>query len=117
MEVAAQGTLTAPYVYGITYNKDLLLFSRKYQAVIPGGGGLTVRDVMRACPDNVHDLHCRDRFRMELTRTSVHLYANGYPIMLIDGLFAVNPATGADNRIPQSWIDNASMSREETDTE
>lgn len=43
VEVAAQGTLTAPYVYGITYNKDLLLFSRRYQAVIPGGGVITPR--------------------------------------------------------------------------
>lgn len=43
VEVAAQGTLTAPYTYGITYNKDLLLFSRRYQAVIPGGGVITPR--------------------------------------------------------------------------
>lgn len=43
VEVAAQGTLTAPYVYGVTYNKDLLLFSRRYQAVIPGGGIITPR--------------------------------------------------------------------------
>lgn len=43
VEVAAQGTLTAPYVYGVTYNKDLLLFSRRYQAVIPGGGVITPR--------------------------------------------------------------------------
>lgn len=43
VEIAAQGTLTAPYVYGVAYNKDLLLFSRKYQAVIPGGGVITPR--------------------------------------------------------------------------
>lgn len=43
VEIAAQGTLTAPYTYGITYNKDLLLFSRRYQAVIPGGGVITPR--------------------------------------------------------------------------
>lgn len=43
VEVAAQGTLNAPYVYGVTYNKDLLLFSRRYQAVIPGGGVITPR--------------------------------------------------------------------------
>lgn len=43
VEVAAQGTLTAPYQYGITYNKDLILFSRRYQAVIPGGGVITPR--------------------------------------------------------------------------
>lgn len=43
VEIAAQGTLTAPYVYGITYNKDLVLFSRRYQAVIPGGGVVTPR--------------------------------------------------------------------------
>jgi hypothetical protein len=43
VEVAAQGTLTAPYVHGITYNKDLVLFSSRYQAVIPGGGVITPR--------------------------------------------------------------------------
>lgn len=43
VEVAAQGTLTAPYQYGITYNKDLILFSRRYQAVITGGGIITPR--------------------------------------------------------------------------
>lgn len=43
VEVAAQGTLTAPYEHGVTYNKDLLLFSRRYQAVIPGGGVITPR--------------------------------------------------------------------------
>ena len=43
VEVAAQGTLTAPYVHGVNYNKDLLLFSRRYQAVIPGGGVITPR--------------------------------------------------------------------------
>lgn len=72
--------------------------------LIPGGGGLRVRDVMRQCPDGVHDLHCRDRFRMELTRTSLHLYANGYPILLIDGLTARN-SEGQDARIPQAFLD------------
>lgn len=46
VEVAAQGTLTAPYVYGVAYNKDLVLFSQKYQAVIPGGGVLTPRSTV-----------------------------------------------------------------------
>jgi len=72
---------------------------------IPGVPGLTVQDVFRHCADNMHDLHCRDRWRMELTRDSIHIFANGYPVMLIDGLFARNPATGADNRVPQAWID------------
>lgn len=72
--------------------------------VIPGGGGLRVRDVMRTCPNNVHDFHCRDRFRMELTRTSLHLYANGYPVLLIDGLTARN-SEGQDARIPQAFLD------------
>lgn len=73
--------------------------------LIPGGGGLHVRDVMRQCGDNVHDLHCRDRLRMELTRTSLHLYANGYPIFLIDGLTASN-SEGQDARIPQAFLDS-----------
>lgn len=44
------------------------------------------------------DIFCRERFRMELTRDSIHLFVNGYPAMQIDGLFAQNPNTGADNR-------------------
>jgi hypothetical protein len=68
------------------------------------GTDLHVSDVLRTCEANTHDYHCRDRLRMELTRDSIHLFANGYPIMLIDGLFASNPATGADNRIPDSWL-------------
>jgi hypothetical protein len=68
------------------------------------GTSLHVSDVLRSCGTNVHDYHCRDRLRLEVTQTSIHVYANGYPIMLIDGLFASNPATGADNRIPASWL-------------
>jgi hypothetical protein len=61
--------------------------------------------VWRHCADNVHDYHCRDRFRMEITRDSIHIFVNGRLAVAIDGLFAVNPATGADNRIPQAWLD------------
>ena len=68
------------------------------------GTSLHLSDVWRQCMTNEHDLHCRDRFRMELTKDSIHLFVNGYPAMLIDGLYAVNPATGADNRIPDSWF-------------
>lgn len=68
------------------------------------GTNLHVRDVWRQCNPGEHDLHCRDRFRLELTKDSVHLLVNGYPVYLIDGLYASNPATGADNRIPDSWL-------------
>jgi hypothetical protein len=73
--------------------------------VIPGAFGLRLRDVWRQCAANVHDLHCRDRFRMELTRDSLHMYVNGYQAMTIDGLAAVNPE-GRDARLPGSWIQN-----------
>ena len=45
---------------------------------------------------------------MEITQTSIHIYANGYPIYLIDGLYPSNPHTGADNRIPSSWLNGVS---------
>lgn len=71
--------------------------------VIPGTG-LRMADVWRICPANVHDLHCRDRMRMEVTRDSVHVLINGYLVYQIDGLYAVNPHNGADNRIPEAWM-------------
>jgi hypothetical protein len=66
---------------------------------------MRLRDAWRMCADNELDLHCRDRFRMEVTKDSIHLFVNGYPAMQVDGLYAVNPDTGADNRIPDSWFD------------
>jgi hypothetical protein len=83
---------TAPRVEGGTPNY-----------VIPGTN-LRVADVWRQCGPNEHDLHCRDRFRLELTRDSLHLLVNGYLVFRIDGLYAVNPHNGADNRIPASWL-------------
>ncbi len=68
------------------------------------GTNLHVSDVWRQCADNELDLHCRDRFRMEITKDSLHIFANGYLIYAIDGLFATNPNSGADNRIPDSWL-------------
>ena len=79
------------------------------------GTSLRVRDVWRTCADNQFDLLCRDRFRMEVGQDSIHLFVNGYLVMRIEGLYPVNPATGADNRIPfsaglhpffTSWINN-----------
>jgi hypothetical protein len=65
--------------------------------------GLQLRDVWRVCAPNEMDMHCRDRFRMEVTKTSIHLYVNGYGAMFIDGLFASNPE-GRDSRIPDSFL-------------
>jgi hypothetical protein len=73
------------------------------QYPIPGTN-MQLRDVWRQCADNELDLHCRDRFRMEITKDSIHLFVNGYQAMQIDGLYAQNPATGADNRIPDFWF-------------
>jgi hypothetical protein len=69
------------------------------------GTDMQLRDAWRMCDDNELDLHCRDRFRMELTKDSIHLLVNGYPAMEIDGLYASNPETGADNRIPDFWFE------------
>jgi hypothetical protein len=68
------------------------------------GTNMRLSDVWRQCATNELDLHCRDRFRMEITKDSIHLFVNGFPAMMIDGLFAVNPDSGADNRIPDSWF-------------
>ncbi|QHJ82064.1 MAG: hypothetical protein [Bacteriophage sp.] len=43
IEVAAQGSLTAPYEYAVNFNKDLVMFSRRYQGIIPGGALVTPR--------------------------------------------------------------------------
>lgn len=70
------------------------------------GTGLRMSDVWRTCPANVHDLHCRDRMRMEVTKDSIHVLVNGYLVYQINGLYAVNPHNGADNRIPDSWLNS-----------
>ena len=43
IEVAAQGSLTAPYEYAVNFNKDLVMFSKRYQGIIPGGSLVTPR--------------------------------------------------------------------------
>lgn len=43
IEVAAQGSLTAPYEYAVNFNKDLVMFSRRYQGIVPGGSLVTPR--------------------------------------------------------------------------
>jgi hypothetical protein len=68
--------------------------------------GLRLRDVWRACKSNQMDMFCRDRFRFEFTKTSIHIFVNGYPAMLIDGLLASNP-DGRDSRIPDSFLSDA----------
>lgn len=41
IEVAASSTLATPYRHGVQFNQDLVLFSEKYQATVPGRGALT----------------------------------------------------------------------------
>lgn len=77
--------------------------------VIPGGGGIRGRDVFRICdsatnpPNAMPDSYCRDRFRMEVTQTTLTIFVNGYQWFKIDGLAASNPE-GRDVRIPASWL-------------
>ncbi len=68
--------------------------------------GTTLRgsDVFRVCNSNQMDMFCRDRFRIELTKTSLTIFVNGAKWFDVQGLYASNPATGADNRIPDSWL-------------
>jgi hypothetical protein len=65
---------------------------------------LHVSDVWRVCPTGAPYESCLDRFRMEISKDSIHILVNGYVVMLIDGLYAQNPATGADNRVPDAWF-------------
>lgn len=41
IEVAGQDSLSSPYQRGVVFNKDLVLFSRGYQAVVPGSAAVT----------------------------------------------------------------------------
>jgi hypothetical protein len=68
------------------------------------GTALTSNDVFRLCNPNQGDMFCRDRFRFEFTKTSLTIFVNGFQWYKIEGLYAVNPETGADNRIPDSWL-------------
>jgi hypothetical protein len=43
IEVAAQGSLTAPYEFAVNFNKDLVMFSRRYQGIVPGNTLVTPR--------------------------------------------------------------------------
>ena len=43
IEVAAQGTLTTPYEHAVNFNKDLIMFSKRYQGIVPGGSAVTPR--------------------------------------------------------------------------
>jgi hypothetical protein len=92
---------------------------RTSPSVIGGYGGyhipgttLTGSDVARVCDPVTNpaaampDQFCRDRYRMEITKDSIRVFINGFDWFDITGLFARNPETGADNRIPDSWIAN-----------
>jgi HAMP domain-containing protein len=73
------------------------------------GTNVTSNNVFRICNTNQMDMFCRDRFRFEFTKTSLTIFVNGYKWFDAQGLFAVNPATGADNRIPDSWLGSAGV--------
>jgi hypothetical protein len=73
------------------------------------GTSLHGSDVFRLCNTNQMDMFCRDRFRFEFTKTSLTIFVNGYQWYKIDGLYASNPATGADNRLPDSWFGPAGV--------
>jgi hypothetical protein len=68
------------------------------------GTSLHGSDVFRICETNQMDMFCRDRFRFEITKDSLTIFVNGYKWFDVQGLYASNPATGTDNRIPDSWL-------------
>ncbi len=51
----------------------------------------------RLCQNNQMDMYCRDRFRMELTQTSLSVYVNGT-------LFLHDSGWPTQYQIPSSWI-------------
>jgi hypothetical protein len=63
----------------------------------------------RQCQTNQSDDFCRDRFRLELTKDSLKLYVNGFLARDLEGIYAVNPLTGRDNRVPDSWFGSAGV--------
>jgi hypothetical protein len=40
---------------------------------------------------------------MQIARDSLHIFVNGFLVYRIEGLYASNPHTGADNRVPLAW--------------
>lgn len=43
IEVAANYSVSNPYEYAVQFNKDLVLFAKTHQGIVPGGGTLTPR--------------------------------------------------------------------------
>jgi hypothetical protein len=58
-------------------------------------GALT--DVLRMCGRNQSDLYCRDRFRLEITKTSLSVFVNGQ-------LFFKDGGWPADHQLPDEMI-------------
>ena len=94
---------------GVGTNRTAPSVQGGYPGYAIPGTSLHGSDVFRICNDNQMDMFCRDRFRFEFTKTSLTIFVNGYKWFDIQGLYAVNPETGADNRIPDSWFGPAGV--------
>ena len=62
--------------------------------IIPGK---SLSDFWRRCDSNQMDMHCRDRIRMELTKSSLTLYVNGVKYMESGGW-------PSDVQLPDSFV-------------
>lgn len=65
--------------------------------------------IWRQCRVGDDDELCRDHFRLELTRDSLLLYVNGFLQREVRGIYATNPSTGRDNRVPDAWFGPAGV--------
>ena len=97
-------------VQGNPANCNAAAPSRVFEISAPGrcgtvahsGGGRFNDNVTfwRRCPTNTMDVHCRDRFRLELAKDGMTLYVNGH-------LYFQDLGWDAAHQIPQSAVDGS----------
>jgi hypothetical protein len=75
------GTPGDPGVFGNEQGRvwQMLPFDHVGRVTDPGPAAAGTVSAFRRCGHNQMDLHCRDRFRLELTRDSVTILVNGRP--------------------------------------
>lgn len=83
------------------------------------------RDFVRVCGNNQMDMYCRDRIRMEVTKTTVTIFINGGQVLQLGPLpnpepalpqnchsatdCYQNPSAGLNAQIPDALLNNASV--------
>jgi hypothetical protein len=82
------GTPGDPAVFGNELGRvwQMLPYERVGAVTRGGEPGAVADDRFRRCHANEMDLDCRDRFRLELTRSSVRVFVNGAPYFEQSGI-------------------------------